>query len=291
MQGNDDFEIIEEWRINQNLPIDSIYFVNGNLLSEQIVKEKQLGYKSVGVQYFEPWNKYNGDIVNFNPTNDKFLYLSYNRTFRHQRVYFLWDLYKKNLLDKGLVSFYEVRNRSHFSDVDPEFLNYLIKRTPLVIDSNYDLYYNLACNIHLDDYENTFISLITESLVDKGTLFFSEKIWKPIMVGHPFMLFGNQHSLKYLKNLGYRTFDKWIDESYDDEPEMTKRSQMIVEQLNKFKYMSVENLRVIREEMKEVCIHNQNKYRELYEQNYGKNDQSTKIKEIMSEIWSDINKK
>ena len=41
---------------------------------------------------------------------------------------------------------------------------------------------------------------VTESLVDDGTLFFSEKIWKPLMVGHPFLLYGNQYSLKYLRH-------------------------------------------------------------------------------------------
>ena len=54
------------------------------------------------------------------------------------------------------------------------------------------------------DVRSTFISLVTESLTDRNTLFFSEKIWKPIMVGHPFLLLGSKHSLKYLKNLGYK---------------------------------------------------------------------------------------
>ena len=52
--------------------------------------------------------------------------------------------------------------------------------------------------------------------MDKGTIFISEKTWKPIMVGHPFIMVGNKNNLKFLKDLGYKTFDKWIDESYDD---------------------------------------------------------------------------
>ena len=121
-----------------------------------------------------------------------------------------------------------------------EHYNYLKDNAPFIIDQRYDLDYNLACNITKEDYERTFISLLSESLVDDDTLFFSEKIWKPIMVGHPFILYGNKDSLKYLKSMGYKTFDGWIDESYDDEPDRNVRSIMVVNELKKFENKTLE---------------------------------------------------
>lgn len=32
----------------------------------------------------------------------------------------------------------------------------------------------------------------------------------------PFIIVGSKHSLKYLRKLGYKTFDGFIDESYDE---------------------------------------------------------------------------
>lgn len=287
--NNFDFEIIEEWRIKSNLPVNSIYYVCGNLLSENIVKEKNLGYKARGVHYFEPWNSYNGDLVDFIPHETKYLYLSYNRTYRPQRLILLWHLHQVGLLDKGLISFNNIKRDSIPSEVNPEFIEYLSKMLPIKINPNYDLYYNLAVNITKEDYESTFISLVSESLVDDGTLFFSEKIWKPIMVGHPFVLYGNKGSLEYLKKLGYRTYDKWIDESYDNENDRNFRSFKIIEQIKKFESKSIEELKEIREEMKEVCEFNKEHYKKLYQENYGISDKSQIIEKILCEIWDEIN--
>ena len=40
---------------------------------------------------------------------------------------------------------------------------------------------------------------------------------------------GNPQSLKVLKKQGFKTFDKWWDESYDDEFDFHKRMDKIVE--------------------------------------------------------------
>ena len=158
------------------------------------------------------------------------------------------------------------------------------------IDHRYDLNYNLAVNITKEDYERTFLSMVTESLVDDGTLFFSEKIWKPLMVGHPFLLYGNQYSLKYLKEKGYKTFDKWFDESYDNEPNRDQRSIMISKELKRLSELKIEQLHQMRNEMKEVCQHNQLKYRELYDLKYSEMEINKDISDVLDEIWSDLNK-
>ena len=293
IENNYDFEIIEEWRLKENLPVNSIYFLNGNLLSESIVKNRGFGYKAYGISQFETWNIYKSDeIIDFKPTTDKFLFLSYNRNPRVYRVYLLWHLYQNGLFDKGLISFYKLDDTKHYhgSNIDQNFLQYLRDNTPIKIDDKYDLYYNLACNISLDDYKETFISIITESLTEENTLFFSEKIWKPIMIGHPFMLLGNPGSLKYLKELGYKTFDKWLNEDYDNEPNMIKRSQMIVEEMTKFKSKTISELMTIREEMKEVCLHNMTMYKKNFIKNFDEGSNSIVVENFLLEIWDEIKK-
>lgn len=287
--GNNDFEIIEQWRIESDLPINSVYYVCGNFLSEDIIKERGLGFKAKPVHYFEPWNKYNEtDISRFNPIDDKFLFLSYNRQPRHHRIVLALDLLESNLFHRGLISLNRLTHPIP-ANANPEHAEFIRNNTPFIIDSRYSLFYNLACNITKEDYDRTFISLVTETLVDDGTLFFSEKVWKPIMVGHPFLLYGNQHSLKYLKSLGYQTFDRWIDETYDNEPNRDVRCKMIVNELKKFENKTIEELKSIREEMNDVLIYNQQHYKKLYNEKYDNGDVSAEITKIFKDIWEELN--
>lgn len=289
IQGNFDFEIIEDWRKRSKLPISSVYYVSGNLLSEQIVKNKGLGIEGRGLHYFEPWNKYNEGLVEFNPIDEKYLFLSYNRQPRTHRIRLAIELLRTELFDKGLISLYKLNGPLPYANhIENEFL---VNNSPFTIDSKYDLYYNLAINITKEDYEKTFISLLTETLVDDGTLFLSEKIWKPIMVGHPFLVYGNKGTLKYLKELGYRTFDKWIDESYDNIEDRDLRCCKIVSELKKFTEKTIDELKEIREEMKEVCEFNQQHFKTLYDLNYDQHANSNKIENILSEIWEKIKNK
>ena len=48
------------------------------------------------------------------------------------------------------------------------------------------------------------------------------------MYGLPFIYVGARHSLQMLKELGFRTFDKFIDESYDDVKDNYDRLESIV---------------------------------------------------------------
>lgn len=288
IDGNYDFEMIEKWRLEMNFPINSIYYVCGNLLSEQIVKNKGLGYQARGIHYFEPWNQYKGPMVDFKPSEDKYLFLSYNRQPRHHRLRFMIDLYDNGLIYDGLLSLDKIVYPLPYP-VAPEVNHFFHTNTPFMIESMPELRFNLACNITTEDFERTFVSVVTETLVDNGTLFFSEKIWKPIIVGHPFFLYGNQGSLKYLKSIGYKTFDKWWDESYDDEPHRDRRSKMIVSELLKLKQKSKEELIKIREEINEVLIHNKENYNRVYQEKYSESDQSSTIRDVLIEMWNELN--
>ena len=110
------------------------------------------------------------------------------------------------------------------------------------------------------------------------------------MVGHPFLLYGNQHSLRLLKEWGFKTFDKWFDESYDNEPDRVIRARMIVKELKKFENKSIEELKIIREEMNEVCRYNQNHYKIYYNKKYNDDGTCNDLVKIYEEVWSTIKK-
>ena len=66
-----------------------------------------------------------------------------------------------------------------------------------------------------DQYIDTYFSLVTETVFDYPYSFRTEKLWKPIAIGHPFIVASNQGYYRDLHNLGFQTFGHVIDESFD----------------------------------------------------------------------------
>jgi hypothetical protein len=61
-----------------------------------------------------------------------------------------------------------------------------------------------------------------------------------------------------LKEFGFKTFDKWWDESYDSEPSVVNKSKKIVNILHGLNKLSTEQLKTMREEMLPILDHNRN---------------------------------
>lgn len=90
-----------------------------------------------------------------------------------------------------------------------------------------------------DWYNSTAFSIVAETTVwSNDPLFVTEKTFKPIALCHPFIVFGQQGILKYLKTQGFETFENIFDESYDNEYEVGKRLNNIVDQINNYSHNS-----------------------------------------------------
>jgi hypothetical protein len=78
-------------------------------------------------------------------------------------------------------------------------------------------------------YYQTTISIVSETTQNEW--FPTEKTYKSLMLGHPFVVYGGQHSLAKIQNLGFETFAQEIDESYDDCPYPQERADRLVKSL------------------------------------------------------------
>jgi hypothetical protein len=261
MEGNEDFIIVEEWRKKSHFPEGSVHFFTGNLTANNHDHVKGSGLVMHSFNSFDNWNsdKLDLPLIKFEPKDDKYLFLSYNRNPRKNRVYLGAKLIEYDLLDKGLVSlgkpdWWSPNNTLRGEGIRDREYSKLDKLLPIEIGKK--LFFNLACNIETQDFEQTFCSVITETLVEEGTLFISEKTWKALQLGHPFFVIGNPGTLNYLRNLGYKTFDKWWDESYDHVYEYRIRIEMITKELIRLSKKSKDELIKIRKEMEEVLDYN-----------------------------------
>ena len=74
--------------------------------------------------------------------------------------------------------------------------------------------------------------------------------------GHPIIQFAPYKSLEAMKQYGFKTFDKWWDESYDDEPDDWKRLQMVMDLVLKLSDYDDYSLLQMYKEMINTLQHN-----------------------------------
>lgn len=153
------------------------------------------------------------------------LYDCTNLRARPQRIVNFLHLTQYNLVTDGKISIGDKNSWPAFTW--QELKSYKLSNdiidtavAPLVInhskkgDTQYHVY---ITRILTEVYKDTWVSLVTESSYFKNehSIFISEKTFKPIACMQPFIIVGSKHTLKYLRKLGYKTFDGFIDESYD----------------------------------------------------------------------------
>lgn len=136
-----------------------------------------------------------------------------------------------------------------------EFFKSYNPKTHFTYDET-DLENSKAANLNVEAHNNTFVNIVTESSYEENFIFFTEKTFKPIYCAQPFIILGNPHSLKKLKELGFKTFSQWWDESYDEETDFTVRFSKIVKLMEEIASWSLERCLDVTKQMEDVFIHN-----------------------------------
>lgn len=250
---------------NLNLPKERILVFHGDL---SIEKYKKCDFTYIPVNSFPFWlAPFKRDAVtSYNP--DK-LYLSYNRNPRAHRLVLTGLLLKADMIKHGIYSFC-VSDKDTIKNINNNILSGILTDDEIsfmsvssgVSPDNLNLRTeNPAVNIVEEHYETTFCSLVTETLDD--TIFLTEKIYKPILMGHPFVVLGSKDTLSYLRKLGFKTFSNWWDESYDFTDNLVERCNKIVDIMVKLSKKDPKQLRLIRGLMKPILKHNQEVFNKI----------------------------
>lgn len=126
---------------------------------------------------------------------------------------------------------------------------------PLTIDTNTPTG-AMSAEVRLDQLTSAFFHVVTETVYFLPKLHLTEKIFKPIVAKRPFILVAAPGNLAYLKSYGFKTFDRWIDESYDQETDNYLRIEMITAEIKKLCELSPEALQQMYQEMQAVLEYN-----------------------------------
>jgi hypothetical protein len=276
--------------LTKKIPAKQIIFMASapTMIDHVRYLSKKLNEEEINVEWFSLFEYQLWDVIShqltvpldtltFKKYDKKFI--NFNRRWRLHRPLMILLLKDRGLLDSGFVSLgVSDYNQDTWNYRLSELLTYysdkkeileIIQRnldiknlSPMYLDTN-DLRTNRAEQTSSTDryYLNSYFSVVNETTYHTnpgydGVPFLSEKIFKCIAMKHPFIMVSAPNSLQYLRELGYKTFNNLIDESYDSEIDDGLRILKIVDEIERLVNLSDNQLQDFLIEAKEICDFN-----------------------------------
>ena len=116
-----------------------------------------------------------------------------------------------------------------------------------------------------ENYTKSYFSIVTETLFYRMGNYISEKTWKPIAHLHPFVIVGRPGTLKYLKQLGFKTFSDFWDEGYDEIESNSDRMEAVYKIIKELLDKSTEDWDLMYEQLFPILEWNRTKLLEVTE--------------------------
>ena len=144
---------------------------------------------------------------------------------RRHRLELLSELVTRELVYNNFISFPD-RCPYEGKTVDELCAEYNIQLAAVDLPLKIDSGSNYANSSHCIDMwslaDQTLLHVVTETVYHGRRQHLTEKTFKPIVMQQPFVLVSCQGSLEYLKQYGFKTFENFWDESYDDADDDTR---------------------------------------------------------------------
>lgn len=205
--------------------------------------------------------------------------LTFMRKERSFRFHFAKFIYDNNLKEDNIVTFGKNVSPYYWDNNSIQFPSEFISSLPWEYDidlkNNKNFEFMLArSEAEINAYLETYINYVVERSITylDYELDISEKIFKPIAFLQPFVVFGQPGSLEFLKSLGFKSFDRWWDESYDSIKDEQIRFRAITSLYKKLSRMTKLELAEIMYEAWPVLEHNYYNYCDYIKT--GKSDQN-----------------
>lgn len=199
------------------------------------------------------------------------LFLMWNRRYRPHRLELVLALEKLGLVDRCIISMGKndpenshniFKNHNHLINSDLGFTSEIFEkfanRLPLVIDGETNI--NKMCedfdNASRPFYQRSLVSIVTETNFDLNELTLTEKSFKPSKEKHPFIIVGVSGALKVMRDLGFKTFGDFWDESYDSIKDPRERIKAITKVLDDIGSWDDQKIINFKRNVKSILEHN-----------------------------------
>ena len=211
-------------------------FVSGNTAADLL--KNFAWFPDHELLYWHRNQHISAQAVHFAPRPRRFTIL--NRTHKWWRATVMADLQRAGVLEHSLWSYnteIDIGDDPADNPIEVDVLNlrdslnHFMSQGPYTCDSLTQEQHN-DHHLHVPEhYTQSYCNIVIETHFDvdqSGGAFLTEKTFKPIKHGQPFIVVGAAGSLQALRDLGYRTFDHVIDNRYDAETDNTHRWQLIL---------------------------------------------------------------
>lgn len=172
--------------------------------------DKKQSYKGLIKQYIKTPNKKDFLCLNARTRPNKQALIHYIKKYNHFDNSLVSNLWLEDLYDVISKEEFDLNYNFDNSSYD-DFLKYVPVKTEIQ-----DVWTGDQSS-PIEFYTTTNFSLVSETFTGSAVRLISEKTYKPILMGHPFLIHGTTGTLEYLKSRGYETFSNIFDESYDNE--------------------------------------------------------------------------
>jgi hypothetical protein len=254
-------ELIQPYLLRTNKTMKLIVpYIDNIPVPNNIIVEDSYGY-----YHWACGSVVNSVVTNleFKFTDDVKLFTNYNNNAKYQRAMLVDEFVKNNLLKDGIVTL-----------IQPEMLlpdnsayvykhhdgSKLVDEMDFVLNAKYE--YNAG--FYPKSYLNGYVDIVSESTYGPGEFFITEKTAKPIGVLKPFLVYSAPGVHRYLHekyNLEYYT--ELFDYSFDEELDIQKRIDGIVQNLLRLRQLSKDELLSMHYSIRDKLIHNRTKYLEI----------------------------
>jgi hypothetical protein len=200
-------------------------------------------------------------------------FIGHANKYRLQTASFLWNHFR----DKTLQTFHcKMTEDYHREFLGIEDLMYsgspptelqdalnLIIHAPLMIDQINDYPILIPANLNITKaYPSFFVEIVNLTFFSGDVFYIDEKVWRPIIMRTPFIIQGPRNTLKNLKKLGFKTFDRWWDEGYSEDVEDCQMVG-IKENISTLSTMELSEISKMYADMQPVLEHNYQRLMEL----------------------------
>jgi hypothetical protein len=194
--------------------------------------------------------------------NRPYKFLLLNGRARTHRTELLAKL--ADILDQGIWTNLDwnagpIRLLNRHYEYDHVVVNTTLPKTGFI---KHQLFDNKWGDVYIKEnlYQDTYFSIVTETVFEYPYSFRTEKIWKPIAIGHPWIAVANTGFYRDMHNLGFKSFGHVIDESFDQIENNQDRLSRIAEII---KDLCQQDLASFLNECYNVCKYNQQHLAEM----------------------------
>ena len=224
-------EHLNQCRYSEALPGDCYHFISANTAADDL---SSATYFSEHEFFFRHVNR---DQWYINLHGRKYEFTALNRVHKWWRAAVMSDLKYQGVLENSLWSYNCIGfNNDDYKanpievDVHDELWRYrmheFIADGPVHCDQFNKHQQNNHHIVNTELYTQSYFQIVIETHLDadqSGGAFITEKTWKPIKYGQPFVVIGTPGTLAALRSAGYNVFDDVLDNTYDTIENNTER--------------------------------------------------------------------